>query len=162
MRAVGTINAPNWVVKNVLDDTEHYVDFMPNTLESHILSRDPAHHTLITYAKLSAPLISPRDYTLLIHEESKAGTEGAVVYRTRWEATDKAGVAEKSGVTRVKINEGSWTLESIENGAKTRGVYQLYTDGGALPVFILNQATKRRIGDALRGGEQARAGSTIS
>ncbi len=146
LRAVGTFDSPNWMVKNVLDDTEHYVDFMPNTLESHILARDPAHHTLVSYARLSAPLISPRDYALLVHDESRAAADGTIVYKTRWEPSDK-GPGEKSGVTRVKINEGSWTLEPIDGGQKTRATYQLYTDGGGLPAFVLNQATKRRIGE---------------
>ena len=147
MRAVGTIDAPNWVVKNVIDDGDHYAEFMPNVLESKVLARDPAHHTALAYAKLSAPLISPRDYVLLIHDESHAGTGGgAVVYKSRWEPSDK-GPAEKAGVVRIKVNEGSWTLEPIDNGQKTRATYQLYTDGGGLPAFVLNQTTKRRIGE---------------
>lgn len=157
LRAVGTIDAPNWVIKNVIDDGEHYADFMPNVLESKVLSRDPAHHTSVAYAKLSAPLISPRDYVLSIHDESHAGGEGgAVVYRSRWEPSDK-GPAEKAGVVRIKINEGSWTLEPIANGQKTRATYQLYTDGGGLPAFILNQTTRRRIGEEYEAIEKRAA-----
>ncbi len=148
LRAVGTLDAPNWVIKNVLDDGEHYPEFMPNVLESHVLVRDTTHHTVVAYAKLSAPLISPRDYVLFIHDESKAagGEGGGVVYKSRWEPSDK-GPAEKPGVVRIKVNEGSWTLEPIDNGQKTRATYQLYSDGGGLPAFILNQASKRRIGE---------------
>ena len=142
---MGTLDAPNWVIKNVIDDGEHYTEFMPNVLESHVLARDTTHHTSIAYAKLSAPLISPRDYVLLIHDESKAGGDG-VVYKARWEPSDK-GPAEKPGVVRIKVNEGSWTLEPIDNGQKTRATYQLYSDGGGLPAFVLNQASKRRIGE---------------
>ena len=148
LRSVGTLDAPNWVIKNVIDDGDHYTEFMPNVLESHILSRDTTHHTALAYAKLSAPLISPRDYVLLIHDESKAagGEGGGVVYKSRWEPSDK-GPAEKPGVVRIKVNEGSWTLEPTDNGQKTRATYQLYSDGGGLPAFILNQASKRRIGE---------------
>ena len=48
---------------------------------------------------------------------------------------------------RIKTNEGYWQLESIDNGQKTRATYQLYSDGGGLPAFILNSASKRRIGE---------------
>ena len=159
LRGIGTIDAPNWVVKNVIDDGDHYTEFMPNTLESKVLSRDPAHHVAVAYAKLSAPLISPRDYTLLIHDESHAEPDGTVVYKARWEpAPAGTGPAEKSGVTRVKVNEGYWLLESIDNGQKTRATYQLYTDGGGnLPAFVLNQASKRRIGDVYEAVEQRAA-----
>ena len=147
LRAVGTLDAPNWVIKNVIDDGDHYAEFMPNVLESHVLSRDPAQHTAIAYARLSAPLISSRDYVLLIHDESHAAPDGTgVVYRSRWEPSDK-GPAEKPGIVRIKVNEGSWTLEPADNGKKTRATYQLYTDGGGLPAFVLNQTTKRRIGE---------------
>ncbi len=154
LRAIGTIDAPNWVVKNVIDDGDHYADFMPNVLESHVLSRDPAHHTVIAYAKLSAPLISPRDYTLLVHDESHAAADGSVVYKSRWEPASDKGPAEKPGVVRVKVNEGYWLLEPADNGQKTHVTYQLYTDGGGLPAFILNQATKRRIGEEFDAVEQ--------
>ena len=157
LRGIGTIDAPNWVVRNVLDDTEHYVDFMPNTLESHILSRDPEHHTLISYAKLSAPLISPRDYALLVHDESRTAADGSVAYKTRWEPAGSKSPAEKPGVTRIKINEGSWLLESIENGQKTRATYQLYSDGGGIPAILLNQVSKRRVGEVFEAvGKRAR------
>ena len=142
----------------MLDDADHYVDFMPNTLESHVISRDPEHHVLISYAKLSAPLISPRDYTLMVHDESHAAPDGTVVYKTRWEPANSKGPAEKSGVTRVNVNEGSWLLESIDNGQKTHATYQLYTDGGGLPAIVLNQATKRRIGELYEAvGKRAQA-----
>ncbi len=156
LRAVGTIDAPNWVIKNVIDDGDHYADFMPNVLESHVLARDPVHHTTIAYAKLSTPIISARDYVLLIHDESHPAPDGGVVYKSRWEPTEK-GPAEKPGVVRIKVNEGYWLLEPIDNGQKTRATYQLYTDGGGLPAFILNQATKRRIGEEFEAIEKRSA-----
>ena len=138
----------------MIDDGDHYAEFMPNMLESRVLVRDPAHHTAIAYAKLSAPLISPRDYTLLIHDESHAAPDGSVVYKARWEPASDKGPAEKPGVVRMKVNEGYWLLESIDNGQKTRATYQLYTDGGGLPAFVLNQASKRRIGEEYEAVEQ--------
>ena len=156
LRAVGTIDAPPWVVKNVIDDGDHYAEFMPNVLEAHVLARDPVHHTSVAYAKLSAPLISPRDYVLLVHDESHAAPDGSIVYKSRWEPSTN-GPAEKPGVVRIKVNEGSWLLEPIDNGRKTRTTYQLYSDGGGLPAFILNQVTKRRISDEYAAVEKRSA-----
>jgi len=48
----------------------------------------------------------------------------------------------------VKINDGSWTLEPIDDGARTRATYLLYTDpGGSLPTFLINKANSSTIPD---------------
>ena len=41
-------------------------------------------------------------------------------------------------LTRIS---GSWTLEPLEGGRRTRAVYRLLTDpGGSIPGFIANRA----------------------
>ena len=145
MRAVGTFDVPDWVVKNVLDDADHYAQFMPYVVESRVISRDRAKGEVVAYARVNPPLISQRDYTILVHDESRA-TDKGVVYKTRWEPANDKGPPEKSGVVRIKNNEGSWLLESTDNGAHTRGTYTLWTDaGGGVPAFILNSLNKKRL-----------------
>ena len=147
VRAVGTFDSPNWMVRNVLDDADHYSQFMPYVIQSHILAHDPARHTLLTYAQVNPPVVSMRDYTILIHDESKPGpVEGEEIYSSRWEDGSAKGPAEKKGFVRVKNNEGSWLLEPIDGGKRTRATYTLFTDGGGgIPAFLLNSLNKRRL-----------------
>ncbi len=146
IKGVGTIDAPNWVVKNVLDDADHYTAFMPNVEESRVLKRDPATRTALAYARVNPPLISQRDYTLLVHDESTKNADGSVTYKNRWEAASDKGPAEKPGVVRVKITDGYWLLEPADDGKKTKATYQLYTDGGGgIPTFVANQVNKSRV-----------------
>lgn len=145
VRAVGTFDSPNWMVRNVIDDSDHYKDFMPYVIESRTLARDPAKHTILTYAKINPPLVSKRDYTILIHDESRPGPGGEMTYVSRWEGSNK-GPAEQPGIVRVKNNEGSWLLEPIDNGQQTRATYTLFTDGGGgIPNFLLNSLNKKRL-----------------
>ena len=148
VRAVGTLDVPNWVAKNVLDDALHYPEFMPYTTESRVLSRDAEKRTLVAYEKLDPPLVSPRDYTIRVFDEPRRGPDGAIIYQSRWEPDPDAGPPAKAGVVRVKNTEGSWMLEPIDAGAHTRVTYTLFTDGGGgLPAFIINQANKRSLAD---------------
>src|SRR5205807_1301770 len=67
-KATGTVAAPAWVVKNVIDDVEGYAHFMPYVTESNVLTREG--ETLVTYQRFSTPLVSDRDYILRIQFES--------------------------------------------------------------------------------------------
>ena len=147
VRAVGVFDSPNWMVRNVLDDVEHYPQFMPYVIQSKIIERDPVKHTILTYAQINPPVVSNRDYTILIHDESRPGPEaGQETYVSRWVDGSDKGPAEKKGFVRVKKNEGSWVLEPIDGGQHTRATYTLFTDGGGgIPAFLLNSLNRRRL-----------------
>ena len=148
LRAVGRVDAPNWVVKNVIDDAENYPRFMPYIRETRVLARDPARHTLIAYTKLTPPLVGPRDFTLRVFDEPRRAADGSgPIYVSRWELANELGPAESPGVTRVKVNIGSWVLEPIDEGKATRATYMLHTDGGGLPAFVVNTANKRSVAE---------------
>ena len=148
LRAVGLIDAPTWVVKNVLDDVDSYPRFMPYTAEARLLNRDTARRTAVVYMKLNPPLVGPRDVTIRIQEQVSKGPDGSVTYNTRWEAANACGPAVQAGVTRMTLDEGSWTLEPAADGKSTRATYSLFTDaGGNLPAFVINMANKRSVAD---------------
>ncbi len=47
----------------------------------------------------------------------------------------------KPGLVRIRLLDGSWTLEANAEGTKTWATYWLYTDpGGYVPAFIANTA----------------------
>jgi len=148
LRAVGVIDAPTWVVKNVLDDVDSYPRFMPYTAEAKLLNRDTARRTALVYMKLNPPLVGPRDVTIRIQEQVSKGPDGSMTYNSHWEADNASGPAVQAGVARMSLDEGSWTLEPAADGKSTRAVYSLLTDaGGNLPPFVVNMANKRSVAD---------------
>jgi Polyketide cyclase / dehydrase and lipid transport len=138
-KAIGEIAAPTALVHAVIDDVESYASFMPYTAECRVLKRDG--ESVVAYQRISAPLTSDRDYTVRVRSSSKT-TEGGKVYESHWETENALGPAEKSGVVRVKLCEGSWLLEPTGPNT-TRATYLIYTDsGGMIPTFIKNTGSQ--------------------
>ena len=137
-QAIGVIAAPNWVVENVLADTEAYPNFMPYVAECKVLAREA--EGLTTYQRVSAPFISGRDYVLHIRIETRHSKSGTVYVR-HWNVDSSRVVAEHPGTIRMKVNEGSWTLEPA--GESTRVTYSIFTNpGGSIPTGMLNYANQ--------------------
>ena len=138
-KVIGEIAAPAEVVHAVLDDIESYSKFMPYTVECRVLKRDA--DSVLTYQRISAPLVSDRDYTLRVRTTTKT-VEGGKSYFSRWETENALGPAQKRGVVRVNLCEGSWLLEPLGPNS-TRATYMIYTDSGAaLPAFIKNTGSQ--------------------
>lgn len=134
-KAIGEIAASTDLVKAVLDDVEAYPNFMPYVVECRVLKREA--DSVLAYQRISAPLASDRDYTLRVRFSATPVKEG-VSYLSRWETENAHGPAEKAGVVRVNLCEGSWLLEPIRPDA-TRATYLIYTDsGGMIPGIIKN------------------------
>jgi hypothetical protein len=130
-KAVGGIDASSRAVYAVIDDLDAYASFMPYVTECRLIGRE-GDASLITYQRLSPKICQDRDYTLRVWKQTWAGAEG-FVYSNRWEPANELGPAEKKGIVRVKMCEGSWLLEP-DGPAKTRATYCVYTDtGGAFP-----------------------------
>jgi len=108
---------------------------MPYTTEVRLVKRDG--DSIVAYQRLSPKICGDRDYTLRIHKKSWP-MGGGLAYLNRWEPANEHGPAEKPGVFRVQICEGSWLLEPASAG-KTRATYCIFTDGGlAVPAFVAN------------------------
>lgn len=143
IKAVGLIEAPPIVIKRVIDDVDEYPRFMPYVTEARVLARDGAN--LVSYQRLSPPLVSDRDYTVRVRCEVREGPGGTRFCNT-WSTANHLGPAEKSGVARVGLTEGSWLLEPEERGRKTRASYRIFSDsGGGLPSAIVNAASRAGI-----------------
>jgi START domain-containing protein len=143
-KAVGEIDASSRAVYAVIDDLESYVTFMPYMAECRLVKQEDD-ASLVTYQRLSPKICQDRDYTLRVWKKSWGSPVG-LFYSNRWEPANELGPAEKKGVVRVKICQGSWLLEPVGAG-KTRATYSLYTDtGGAIPAFISNRVNQMGIG----------------
>jgi hypothetical protein len=141
-KAIGEIAASTAVVHAVLDDVDSYPRFMPYTVECRLLKREG--DSVLTYQRISAPLVSDRDYTLRVRTTSKK-VENGTSYLTRWETENALGPAERSGIVRVKLCEWGWLLEPLGPNT-TRATYSVYTDsGGAIPAFIKNTGSQMGI-----------------
>lgn len=142
-KAVGPIDAEPAVVKRVIDDVAEYPHFMPYVTEARTLKSDASGR--VTYQRLSPPLVGERDYTIRVNYETRRTKSGLLSFTNRWSAANELGPAEKTGVARVKIVEGSWLLEPAD-AAHTRATYSVFFDsGGTLPPFIANTASKSAI-----------------
>jgi len=142
-KAVGVMAVPPAVIKRVIDDVDQYPRFMPYVIEARVISRDGAN--LVSYQRISPPFVSDRDYTVRVSCETRTGA-GGTCFCNRWQAANELGPAEKSGVSRVKITEGSWLLEPEDGGRRTRATYHIYSDsGGSLPISITNAASRSAI-----------------
>ena len=138
-KAIGDIAAPIAVVQAVIEDLESFSKFMPYTAECRVLKREG--DSAVTYQRISAPLVSDRDYTLRVRTTAKT-TEKGTSYLTRWETANELGPPEKRGVLRVQLCRGSWLLEPA-GPELTRATYTILTDsGGVLPGFIKNAGSQ--------------------
>jgi len=141
-KAAGEIDAPTETVHKVIDDVEAYPSFMPYTTECRVIERNS--DSILTYQRLSPKIVSDRDYTLRIEKKSWP-TQNGSAYLNRWKPANEHGPAEKPGVFRVKLCDGSWLLEPTSEG-KTRATYFVFTDSGInVPAFLANTISETGI-----------------
>lgn len=154
VRGLGSFDAPSWIVKNVIDDVVHYKDFMPYTKVSDVLSRHDGY--MVSYQRISTPIVDDRDYTIKIFDESREDISGKVIWKNRWSEANKLGPALVDGAVRVGINEGYWLLEELDGGQRTKATYYVYTNpGGGLPAFIVNAANAQALPDLYKAVAKA-------
>src|SRR5258708_24760469 len=146
LRAVGLVEAPSWVILNVLDEVADYPDLMPYTTKAQLIERRP--HGAIIYLRWDPPIIGARDVTIEVTQSSTKRADGKTNYQLQWEPTNTLGPAPSPGVIRITLDEGSWKLEPTEDGKKTSVMYDIFTDGGGgLPGFAINIANKQSVFD---------------
>ena len=149
-KATGEIAASTDLVHAVLEDVESYTSFMPYTAECRVLKREG--ETIVAYQRISAPMVSDRDYTIRVRTNAKK-VESGTIYSSSWVTDNAAGPSVRPGVVRVSLCDGSWLLEPTGPNS-TRATYQIYTDsGGLIPSFIKERAGPagiRKLFDAIR------------
>jgi hypothetical protein len=141
-KAIGEVDASSRTVHKVIDDVEAYPSFMPYTAEARVLERKG--NSLIAYQRLSPKIVADRDYTLRIEKRSWPAEFG-IAYLNEWKPANERGPAEKPGVFRVKLVNGSWLLEPTAPN-ETRATYFVFTDSGiAVPEFLANAISETGI-----------------
>lgn len=144
IRAIGAIDAPNWVVKNVIDGVEDYPSFMPYTTKTQVIERKL--NQVISYFRLDPPFLGARDVTVSVSSQAEKREDGTISYQLHWEPVNSLGPTSSPGVIRVTLDQGSWTLEPSDCGKKTIATYTILTDGGGgLPAFVINFANRQGV-----------------
>jgi START domain-containing protein len=150
VKAVGTVDAPPESVWKIVRDYPKYTERMPFTEVATVVANEGDGKIIWFYSRIAAPLVSKRDYTLKILDESE-WKDGQGFLRTSWSVDPTKGPAPTDGVVRLKTNDGFWMMEPQEGGKKTLVTYYLFTDpGGSLPKWMVNQANRSSVPDVLK------------
>jgi hypothetical protein len=138
-KAIGVVDAPPRACFKVVTDLENYPQVMPYTEEAKVVARE-GDKVSYFYTVIDAPLVSLRDYTIRIVDDSTPDAEGGG-YRTRWVIANERGPAPRDKVVRVGVNTGFWEFVALDGGRRTRVTYQVLTDpGGSIPAWIADRA----------------------
>lgn len=144
LRATGVIDAPPEVVFRVLCDVHLFRALVPHVKQFRVLERGEG--TALAYQRLELPTLAPRDFTVrhTCHAETRA--DGSTLWVNQWHTDNGAGPPRDDGVVRLELNEGSWVLDTVEGGGRTRATYRLRIDpGGEVPAFIVNAAMEMQL-----------------
>ena len=137
--AVGYFDAPLEKVHAVIDDNANYKEFMAYTKESNVLRVEGTDK--FVYERINAPFVSERDYSIKITHPAVASGVKHVFTLAPTE-----GPKPIDGVVRVSVLEGSWHLEPVDGGKRTKGTYYVYTSpGGSVPTFLVNGANNTAV-----------------
>ena len=144
VRAVGEVDAPPAKVFDVVTDYEHQSEHLPYVKAQRVFSR--TQDEVVFWAVAEFPLVSKRDW--VVRSKLQRNLPGGV-FRVSWEPTTvKEAPPPAEGVVRLAVNTGSWTLEPLDGGKRTRATYALFTDpGGSIPSFIANKANTTALPD---------------
>ena len=136
--AIAEVDARPEVVFNVVNDFDHYPEFMPYVIESRVLSRN-GDSEVVAYNRIAPPFVAERDYPLKFRMTRGSLANGGV-FRSEWTASPET-EPEVEGVVRIRLNDGSWVAEPISGGSRTRLTYTLLTNpGGMIPDFVANMS----------------------
>lgn len=146
----GEIDASVQDLQETLCDPERFAKFMPHVKEARLLERDG--RTDQVYVLVEPPIGGSRDYVTEVRLLESVRQDGSGKFRQQWRALPKA-VPERSGVTRITLNEGSWKIEPGADG-RSRITYRFRVDpGGWVPSFVADMANKKAIPENVRAIE---------
>ncbi|MCY1030287.1 hypothetical protein OV207_02375 [Corallococcus sp. BB11-1] len=158
--AEGELKASAAQVQAALEDMESYRSWMPYVKESRVVKPTDDGGRL-TYTRLDLPVVSSRDYICHVVTESKVAPDGTGVYQQRWKAEPDAFPARRD-VVRLRLNEGSWKVESRGEG-RSWAVYKFTVDpAGSIPGFLANVGQKDAVVDTLRAVEKRAKSLTVT
>ncbi|MBK7864985.1 MAG: hypothetical protein IPJ65_41580 [Archangiaceae bacterium] len=151
--AEGDLSASVGDIQATLMDPGRFPKFMPNVKQSKEVGKPEADGSFYVYTELDLPVITSRDYVVQVWVDEPVKPDGSGQFRQHWKAAPEK-VPEKSGLIRVKVNDGSWFITPLGDGAKSHVVYKFATDpGGMIPKMAVDMTNKRAVIDTLKAIE---------
>jgi uncharacterized protein YndB with AHSA1/START domain len=146
--AVSEFGAAPEAVFRAVTDYAHYADFMPYVKEARVLERKSDTRVSV-YAHIAPPLVDDRDWAIDVTLTPGSAANGGV-FKTEWSPIPDA-VPVRSDIVRVRMNKGSWTLEPLDAGKRTRVTYRVSTHpGGSIPSWVANRSNTVAIPDLFK------------
>jgi hypothetical protein len=137
--AEGRIQAPPAAVRAALLSYNRHAGAVARVLESRVLSRGEG--WLRVYQRLSLPIVSDRDFTLLV----RWGSRGKLDW-LHWQVAPGHGPPPREGVVRVALNQGTWQLYPVDGARATHARYMLRLDlAGSLPRFLARSGAGKEV-----------------
>jgi hypothetical protein len=141
LAAEGGFTSPPARVRAALLDYPRHHRLLKNIAESRVLARGK--DSLVVYQRLRLPLISDRDYTLIV----SWGADGRTLW-LKFCCGNSRGPNPRPSVIRVSTHEGGWLLLPIQDGRSTWARYQMRLDlAGSLPRWMARSGAGAEIPD---------------
>ena len=123
--------------ETVLEQTwRHMVEGRPPLLKQRqVLKQDP--DEIILYDQLKTPVVSDRDYTLMVRRETDASRRR---YQVAFATANELGPPPVPKHVRIPIIRGRWVVEPDEQGSSRLSYQSFVEPGGSLPSFLVHGA----------------------
>lgn len=138
-----TFKAPPARVHAVVTDYDRFAEFIPNVLESRLLTREGSHQWVFHHLHFPGP-VADRVYVFMSTDSPWSAQSG---YRVEWHLSERQfrGV-DTSGGIRPQRFSGFWELRPAADGAVTEARYAVHSDpGGYIPGWLVARMTDRYV-----------------
>jgi len=112
-------------------------------------------NTAWSYSQVDGTFVRPRDYIIATQLVEDLKPDGSGTFHTRWWLDNAAGPPPRQGIIRVAVNSGSWMMDAVENGKRTRLHYRMrVAPGGRVPAWAAAIVLEKTVPDYFRALEQ--------
>ncbi len=92
---------------------------------------------IVLYDQIRTPVVSDRDYTLIIRKQADASAHR---YKMTFETANQLGPPVDPNYVRIPAIRGAWAVEPDDKGG-SRLTYQSFSEpGGSIPAFMIHGA----------------------
>lgn len=151
--AEGDIAAPVQDIQEACMRVERFRYFMPYLKDSREISPKQPDNSVYVYTLIDLPVVGKRDYVVRTWLRESVNADGTGNFRNEWKAFPDY-LPRRSGISRVELNEGGWTVTPLGDGSKSHAVYKFTVDpGGWVPAFAANMGNEKGVGDTFKAVE---------
>jgi hypothetical protein len=144
LRAHARIKASAKAVYAVISDYDHFRDFIPSVVDSHILEQQRS--TSWVYQRLGFPLmVADRHYVIKVTDNLDQAGEGLINVTWHLDREQSRSLPSGSAVLPDAFS-GSWRLAELEEGRASDATYSIHVEpGGMLPAWLFSRASERYV-----------------